>query len=59
MANYQTFDQSRVKSLAQENPQSFLSKYGDASPLMIDEAQKVPDIFDAMKYQDGSSPEGS
>ncbi|MGK5088289.1 AAA family ATPase [Bdellovibrionota bacterium FG-2] len=50
-ASYQTFDQQRAKSLAQENPQSFLSKYGDAFPLMIDEAQKVPDIFDAMKYQ--------
>lgn len=55
-AIYQTFDQQRVKSLAQGSPQTFLEKFSEARPLMVDEAQKVPDIFDAMKYQVDTHP---
>ena len=48
---YLTFDQKSLKTFAQDNPESFLSKYKDSSPLIIDEAQKVPDIFDAIKFE--------
>ena len=48
---YVTFDQKTLKTFAEDNPESFLKKYSDADPLMIDEAQKVPDIFDAIKYE--------
>lgn len=50
-AIYVTFDQKILKTFATENPESFLQKYQDAMPLIIDEAQKVPDIFDAVKFE--------
>jgi predicted AAA+ superfamily ATPase len=48
---YQTFDQASVRAFAASNPETFLSQYEDASPLVVDEAQKVPAIFDAVKYE--------
>jgi hypothetical protein len=48
---YVTFDQKVQKTFAEENPESFLKKYSDAAPFIIDEAQKVPEIFDAIKFQ--------
>ncbi len=48
---YLTFDQKIVKDQAKSNPESFLFSYAESRPLAIDEAQKVPDIFDAIKYQ--------
>jgi predicted AAA+ superfamily ATPase len=47
---YQTFDQQTVLEFAQRNPESFLNQHEDALPLVIDEAQKVPKIFDAVKF---------
>ena len=47
---YQTFDQQTVLEFAQRNPESFLNQHENAIPLVIDEAQKVPKIFDAVKF---------
>ena len=50
-ASFETFDRAMTKRFAQENPDTFLEKNTDFKPLIIDEAQKVPEIFDAVKYQ--------
>ncbi len=55
-STYLTFDQKSVKTFAQQNPESFLSKYKGSSPVIIDEAQKVPDIFDAIKFEVDQNP---
>lgn len=47
---YQTFDQPTIFEFANANPETFLNQYSEASPLVIDEAQKVPKIFDAVKF---------
>lgn len=44
---YVTFDDERMKSLALKNPHDFLLAYEDGA--IIDEAQKVPGIFNAIK----------
>ncbi len=46
-AKYLTFDDPGILSAAQNNPQEFLDGYDDN--LVIDEVQKVPDIFAAIK----------
>lgn len=48
---YITFDHQATRGFARTNPESFLSQYEKAAPLVIDEAQKVPEIFDALKYE--------
>lgn len=48
--SYQTFDREQSRAFADTNPETFLTQYSDALPLAIDEAQKVPKIFDAVKY---------
>lgn len=48
-ARYVTFDSQAAASFAQTNPESFLAGTKDSLPLMIDEAQKAPAIFDAVK----------
>lgn len=45
---YITFDDEGYRKLANESPQEFLLAFPDG--LIIDEAQKVPKIFDALKY---------
>lgn len=47
---YRTFDQPSVLDFATGHPESFLDQYSGASPLVIDEAQKCPRIFDAIKF---------
>jgi predicted AAA+ superfamily ATPase len=49
LAKYVTFDSQATASYAQTHPESFLSGYQDHHPLIIDEAQKAPAIFDAVK----------
>lgn len=44
---YVTFDDRTMRELAASNPQDFISAFPDGA--IIDEAQKVPDIFDALK----------
>ncbi len=46
---YVTFDTFAERDFAARNPDSFLAKYETLGTLAIDEAQKVPDIFDAVK----------
>lgn len=49
-AHYETFDRKITRDFASTNPETFLSKFIDNYPLIIDEAQKVPEIFDAVKF---------
>ena len=44
-----TFDDDESKIDAENAPKVFLAKYG--RPLLIDEVQKVPKIFDALKSE--------
>ena len=45
---YVTFDDRTMRSLAASNPQDFIAAFPEGA--IIDEAQKVPEIFDAIKY---------
>ena len=46
---YMSFDLALVRAAATRNPQLFLEKSGH--PLIIDEAQRVPELFRALKSQ--------
>ena len=46
-AKYLTFDDTGILSAAQNNPHDFVSGYADN--LVIDEVQRVPEIFPAIK----------
>ncbi len=46
--SYFTFDKSAIRRTATKNPEAFLSTVG-VWPLVIDEAQKVPEVFDEIK----------
>ena len=48
LGKYVSFDDEDVLSDAEGSPKNFLQKL--PRPLIIDEAQKVPRIFDAVKY---------
>jgi uncharacterized protein len=49
--HYETLDQPSILDFAKSSPESFLeSKKSRHGTLAIDEAQKVPAIFDAIKY---------
>ena len=45
---YVSFDDKNLRELAKANPVDFLLAFPDGA--VIDEAQKVPEIFDAIKY---------
>lgn len=47
---YISLDLASEQQLAQTSPQVFLTKSENAKPLIIDEAQKSPELFDALKY---------
>lgn len=51
---YITFDEKDVRELAQANPKDFLLAFPKGA--IIDEAQKVPEIFDAVKLIVDSGP---
>ena len=44
---YVSFDDKNLRTLAASNPKDFLEAFPDG--VIIDEAQKVPEIFDAVK----------
>ena len=46
---YLTFDHAATKDKAQRGPDTFILEYEDYKPVILDEAQKVPAIFDAVK----------
>lgn len=48
-AQYVLLDTLAERNFAQTNPSAFLAHYNDAFPLMIDEAQKAPVLFDEIK----------
>lgn len=48
-SRYLTLDSMVFKQAAMTAPEGFLSEYDQAKPLMIDEAQKAPPLFDAIK----------
>ena len=45
---YISFDDKHLREAAQANPQDFLLAFPDGA--IFDEAQKVPEIFDALKF---------
>lgn len=45
---YISFDNKNIRELAAANPTDFLLAFPDGA--IIDEAQKVPEVFDAVKY---------
>lgn len=45
---YLTFDDKNLREIAKSNPKDFLLAFPDGA--IIDEAQKVPEIFDAVKF---------
>lgn len=47
---YVTLDRPSDRELAKNAPESFLENYADHVPIIIDEAQKVPELFDAVKF---------
>ena len=47
--SYVTFDDLRVRALAQKDPDLFLDSY--PAPLLIDEGQYVPELFTAIKLR--------
>jgi predicted AAA+ superfamily ATPase len=49
ISNFVTLDDDDVKTDAQNAPKVFLAKY--SRPLVIDEIQKVPKLFDAIKSE--------
>jgi predicted AAA+ superfamily ATPase len=50
---YVTFDDRTMRELAASNPSDFIAAFPDGA--IIDEAQKVPEIFDALKMSVDSS----
>lgn len=48
---YLSFDAQGTKDFALTNPDTFLEQFGDYAPVILDEAQKVPAIFDAVKLR--------
>lgn len=55
-SSYFTFDQTSMRRLAEQQPDSFLAAQEKAVPLILDEAQKVPAIFDAVKLRVDLNP---
>ena len=47
---YVTFDRPSELKFARDNPESFISRIKESKPAIIDEAQKVPELFDTVKY---------
>ncbi len=48
---YLTFDDLSTRKEAETSPRTLLTSHSQSEPLVIDEAQKVPEIFDAIKFQ--------
>jgi len=46
-----SLDNATERSQAQDAPQTFLSRFENDFPIIIDEAQKAPALFDSIKYK--------
>lgn len=55
-AIYRSLDQATDRRFANTNPDTFLKRFDGAMPLIIDEAQKAPDLFDAVKLAVDEDP---
>ncbi len=55
-ARYVSLDSKADRDQAEHLPDTFLQRYEEAKPLIIDEAQKAPNIFDAIKLKVDESP---
>ena len=53
---YITFDDDNIRAFAKTNPKDFLDAFPDG--VIIDEAQKVPEIFNAIKLKVDSEKSG-
>ena len=51
---YVSFDDKNMRALAESNPADFIEAFPEGA--VIDEAQKVPDIFDAIKMNVDAAP---
>ena len=51
---YVTFDDKNMRELAAANPGDFISAFPNGA--VIDEAQKVPEIFEVLKYHVDQTP---
>lgn len=49
-ADYVSLDQLAKREFAQNNPESFLAQHAQSRPLIIDEAQRAPNLFEAIKF---------
>jgi predicted AAA+ superfamily ATPase len=49
-SEYITLDDETMRNYANESPKTFLTENEKALPLIIDEAQKAPPLFDALKF---------
>jgi hypothetical protein len=49
--SYLSFDHQGIKAEVERASQIFLLEHSDHRPLVLDEAQKVPEIFDAIKFE--------
>lgn len=52
---YVTLDKQRERDFARSNPESFIESF-EGTPLIIDEAQKAPDLFDTIKWKVDENP---
>lgn len=48
-SSYFTLDEKKIREFANSNPETFLEQNSESAPLVLDEAQKAPDLFDAIK----------
>ena len=48
---YLSFDTQATRDFAITNPDTFLEQHANHAPVILDEAQKVPSIFDAVKLR--------
>lgn len=48
-SEYLTLDDKNLRMAAQDAPDDFLKRYSHLKPLILDEVQKSPDLFDALK----------
>ncbi len=55
-SHYITFDQGTHANAARTHPETFLSSHEKSQPLILDEVQKAPEIFDALKMRVDNHP---
>lgn len=55
-AFYVSLDSKPEREMAEHSPETFLAKFEKNRPLLIDEAQKAPNLFDAVKLRVDEAP---